>query len=371
MTSAAARRSTKQPGGSVVVCLTDRGGHIEHAFNLGDALARATGVTSTVISRRGASEYLPVLAGVSVVHIGPFVEERTLLGKVRRTIHEARDVRRLLGSMPDQARVVLEEPVMALALPLRRSLDLVVVVHNVQDHDQLSGGLASGSRRLLKRLALARADRVIVHGQRQADEVSARFTAKVRAVELPGVGAFELARAGTVATTAALVPSDQLVCLGEIRPNKNYEEAIAAATQAGLPLVVAGLGVDPDYLTELRKLAADLRAAVTFVTDFLDADAFAAVVSTCRALVLPYRFFAAQSGVLERGLAAGAPVIVADLPALVEQAGGRPGVTVYPTGNTSALTAAMLETTPRRPDQVPQPGTIDERWETMARRILA
>ena len=353
---------------AAVVCLTPRGGHLEHAFNLASAIAASTGATTALISRAGASDYLPAKRdGVQVLEIPPFVEAPSVKEKISRTLRETNDVRKLLSGLTGLRLVVLEEPIMALAVPPSPRIQTVSVVHNVKDHDSQNASLATRLRAGAKAVVLLRSRRVIVHGREQGEAVPKLFARKVRVVELPGIGAFESGHADAVAVSP--LPDDVFVCLGEMRPNKNYEDAIRAAAISGQPVVIAGAATDADYLALLEALVAELSAPVTFFSEFIDAAGFAGILASCRAAVVPYRFFAAQSGVLERAVAAGCPVISADLPALVEQAAGRPGVAFYPAGNAEAL-AALLTGAPARVVGAEVGMDSDARWADLAGHAL-
>ncbi len=321
-----------------------------------------------LISRSGASDYLPDKRdGVRVIEIAPFVTAPSIKDKIGRTLRESNDVRRLLAGMPGLRLVVLEEPIMALAVPPSPRIQTVSVVHNVKDHDAENASLATRLRGGAKAVVLVRSRRVLVHGKEQGAAVPRVFGKKVRVVELPGIGAFEEGHAD--ATGGSPLPEDVFVCLGEMRPSKNYEEAIRAATISGQQLVIAGAAVDDDYFALLQALVAELDAPVTFWSEFVDAGGFAAILATCRAAVVPYKFFAAQSGVLERGVAAGCPVISSDLPALVEQAAQRPEVAFYPAGDVDAL-AALMSAAPSRVGSTDVEMPSDPRWADLARNAL-
>jgi glycosyltransferase involved in cell wall biosynthesis len=302
-----------------------------------------------------------------VLEIPPFVEAPSVKDKVTRTLRETNDVRKLLSGLTGLRLVVLEEPIMALAVPPSPRIQTVSVVHNVKDHDAENAGLATRLRGGAKAVVLVRSRRVLVHGKEQGAAVPSFFARKVRVVELPGIGAFEEGHADAIG--ASPLPEDGFVCLGEMRPTKNYEDAIRASAASGLPLVIAGSAVEPDYFAVLQALVAELSAPVTFFAEFIDAGAFAGILATCRASVVPYRFFAAQSGVLERAVAAGCPVISADLPALVEQAAGRPEVSFYPAGDVAALTALMLAA-PSRVGGAAVGMESDPRWADLAGHAL-
>ena len=353
---------------AAVVCLTPRGGHIEHAFNLASAIADENGVPTVLISRKGASDYLPAKRdGVRVVEIAPFEVAPTIKDKIARTLRESNDVRRELSKLDGLRLVVLEEPIMALAVPPSPRIQTVSVVHNVKDHDTENASLATRLRAGAKAVVLFRSRRVLVHGREQGEAVPRLFARKVRVVELPGIGAFEEGHADAIGDSP--LPEDVFVCLGEMRPSKNYEEAIRAAKLSGQPLVIAGAAVEVDYFEALQALVAELDAPVTFWSEFIDAGGFAGILATCRAAVVPYRFFAAQSGVLERGVAAGCPIISSDLPALVEQAAGRPEVSFYPAGDAEAL-AALMSAAPSRVGSTAAAMESDPRWADLAANAL-
>ncbi|MDX6209753.1 MAG: hypothetical protein QOE24_2144, partial [Frankiales bacterium] len=353
---------------AAVVCLTPRGGHIEHAFNLASAIAAENGSPTTLISRKGASDYLPAKRdGVRVVEIAEFVKVPSIKDKIARTLRESGDVRRELSALSGLRLVVLEEPIMALAVPPSPRIQTVSVVHNVKDHDTENASLATRLRAGAKAVVLFRSRRVLVHGKEQGDAVPKVFARKVRVVELPGIGAFEEGHADAIGTSP--LPEDVFVCLGEMRPSKNYEEAIRAAKASGRPLVIAGAAVEPDYFALLQALVAELEAPVTFWSEFVDAGGFAGILASCRAAVVPYRFFAAQSGVLERAVAAGCPVLSSDLPALVEQAAGRPEVSFYPAGDVAAL-AALMSAAASRVGSAAVKMESDPRWADLAGHAL-
>jgi glycosyltransferase involved in cell wall biosynthesis len=353
---------------AAVVCLTPRGGHIEHAFNLASAIAAENGSTTVLISRKGAADYLPAKRdGVRVVEIAEFVPAPTIKDKIARTLRETNDVRHALSALSGLRLVVLEEPIMALAVPPSPRIQTVSVVHNVKDHDTENASLATRLRAGAKAVVLFRSRRVLVHGKEQGAAVPRLFARKVRVVELPGIGAFEEGHAGAIG--ASPLPEDVFVCLGEMRPSKNYEDAIRAAKASGQALVIAGAAVEQDYFASLQALVAELGAPVTFWSEFIDAGGFAGILATCRAAVVPYRFFAAQSGVLERGVAAGCPIISADLPALVEQAAGRPEVSFYPAGDVASL-AALMSAAPSRVGSVAAGMESDPRWADLAGHAL-
>jgi glycosyltransferase involved in cell wall biosynthesis len=104
-----------------------------------------------------------------------------------------------------------------------------------------------------------------------------------------------------------------LLFVGAIQRRKDPLAALAAAREAGLPLVVAGPEKEPELARELRAGGADLRGYVT-------TSQLADLYRGAAALVFPSRFEGFGLPALE-AMACGTPVVAADEPALREVAG--------------------------------------------------
>ncbi|MEU5787074.1 glycosyltransferase family 4 protein [Micromonospora purpureochromogenes] len=331
----------------IVVCPTPQGGHIEHAANLSMAFADA-GNEVTLVSRPGSVDYLPT-------SITERVQVKELLKPLRGTsglrrlgnrllvlAHEHWRVWSLLGRSKGQTLVIFEEPrypFPRLIAAGRRDVSLVVFIHNVVEHDAQGARPPLGARLRdrVKRLSSRQYTAVVVHGSRQAEKLAATVSTSVLSAALPGSAWVE--RQWRQDPGSALAGGG-LICPGELRANKGYHVAIAAARKADLPLTVAGKPIDDSYLAELRRLVGD-DDRITILPRFLTPGEFETAVGSARAVVLPYVGFDAQSGVMSRALAAGRRVIASDLPSLREQAGDSALVSFVPPGDVDALAAAM------------------------------
>jgi glycosyltransferase involved in cell wall biosynthesis len=190
---------------------------------------------------------------------------------------------------------------------------------------------------------------------------------KVRVIPALGAGEFEAATLREVPRDASAAGS--LLCIGALRRNKNLQEAVVAAARAGRRLLLAGEAIEPEYLTELREVIRDSGGEVEVRAEFLSAGRFEALLRTADAVLLPYAAFLAQSGVLERALVIGTPVVCADLPSLREQAGDRRGVVFYPPGDLPAFVQILLQGLPQtaRRHEAVEP---DPRWKQCAEAVL-
>lgn len=105
-----------------------------------------------------------------------------------------------------------------------------------------------------------------------------------------------------------------LVCLGQLRPYKGFELAIAALAGLGpgYHLLVVGAPVDAGYAARLDHLAKN-RDGVTVMAEAVDDQALVDWLSAADAVLLPYREITG-SGALLAACTAGVGVVAADLP---------------------------------------------------------
>jgi alpha-maltose-1-phosphate synthase len=135
-----------------------------------------------------------------------------------------------------------------------------------------------------------------------------------------------------------------LLFVGRIRPYKGLEVLLLAygmlaPDQAG-PLVIAGSG-DLSSVEKKRLGMLDDRP-VYFVNTWLSDSALAALVSSARFVVLPYRW-ATQTGVIPLASVLGIPAIASATDGLIEQVvDGETGL-LFPPGDANALRSLLAE----------------------------
>lgn len=349
-----------------VVCATPRGGHIEHAADLTAAL-RQRGADARLLSRRGAAEYLPDECAAWVDEIFPSAEALPTgrFGSLLRLVVE--NVRLSWWRASKSADLlVLEEPRFPLAFLPPQSSRRVFIAHNAQLHERRT--LWSRIQGRVQTFTLRRADLCVVHGDAQARRVELGGARVVRSARLPGQG---LVTGVAHSSRPPELPPDVrsfLLCLGELRPNKGLDIAIEAARLSERTLVIAGAPVDPQYASILRSQSP---SAVHLIDRFLTPQEFAWLLEEAAALSLPYRSFDAQSGVLARAMELGRPVIVSDLPSLLEQAGAYSRLDVHGADDPEGLAAAMA-----RADEETEGGSgaheaVDDAWDDLADACLS
>jgi glycosyltransferase involved in cell wall biosynthesis len=193
-------------------------------------------------------------------------------------------------------------------LPLGFRGRTVVTVHDLSFETD-SAGMNRFDRLLFRAFvprAVRGADHVIAVSERTRADVIARYgvpESKVT-VTLHGVD-------------PVFAPGDGhdrfLLFVGAIHPRKDPLAALAAAREAGLPLVVAGPEKDRELGAKLRAGGADLRG-------YVEKAELAELYRRAAAVILPSRFEGFGLPVLE-AMASGTPVVISGDPALREVAG--------------------------------------------------
>jgi glycosyltransferase involved in cell wall biosynthesis len=111
-------------------------------------------------------------------------------------------------------------------------------------------------------------------------------------------------------------PKGRLLCFGTLRRNKGLDVAVDALRF--LPDATLTLAGPPEDKACAAALAAQIaqspdRARIHTRFEFIPAGEVSALFDAADLVLLPYRDFAAQSGVLHLALAHGVPVVVSDV----------------------------------------------------------
>ncbi len=251
---------------------------------------------------------------------------------------------------------------------------VVATLHNTRDLDDLAGDLLEAVRG-----ALARADRVVVHTER--DLARLRRLGLAANVALFPHGA----REGLPVRAAAAVGNAPLIgCYGFFLPGKGVGRLIeaVASLRRGRPGVRLRL-VNAEYdgegsreeIAACRALAAaaGLETAIEWETGFLDDDESLGLLSECDVVVLPTQASKeASSAAVRMALASGAPVLTTPLP-LYDDVGA---AVVRSAGSSAAELAdgieALLGDVPARSaaQRAAQSWLGGSQWPLVARRFL-
>jgi len=286
------------------------------------------------------------------------------------------------GRGPGPRGTVVHAP--TVLAPPRRDTPLVVTVHDTVAWtmpEALTGHGAAWHRRMTER-ALREADVVIVPTEAVRRELAGHATGPAR-VEIVGEGVsapfLELpdpAEAARRGNRLGLPSTGYFVTLATLEPRKGLDVAVAAFAERiapQLPLLVVGQpgwgGVDPAALAARHRLPAD-RVRVLGRLD--DAD-LAVVLAGAVALLMPSRAEGFGLPAVE-AMSLATPVVVSDIPALVEVTGGC--ALVVPVGDPFALadaTRRLLDDGDLR-DRLARSGRARSRtftWASTAARMWA
>jgi glycosyltransferase involved in cell wall biosynthesis len=303
---------------------TPTGGHPEYVAELLGAMARLCPAASlTWPVRADAARRVPAVGQPEAL---PLMAERTGLGRwqwLRQRLDPSRRhdvaflswVRRHRGALD----WVLLEEYESWTLPLlvwgarRLGLSVAVHVHNVTPHGYRGTTRQRWALRLA-RIGVAGADVVVVHTEHNAAAARRLLRPRVDVRVIP----HGLRSRPGAAPPAAGPP--RFLFFGAYRANKGLDVLVEAL--GALPasrLTVAGPVPDAD-VPAVAALLEPLGDRVTWDPRLVpDADV-PALFDGVAAVVLPYRDFEAQSGVLHLAIELGVPVVVSDVGGLAETA---------------------------------------------------
>ena len=197
------------------------------------------------------------------------------------------------------------------ALPPALPCPAVVTIHDLS-FERRPDVMGTWDRLVFRSLvprSARRARRVLTVSERTARDVCELYRIPhERIVVTPNGAPRAFARDGRAAGSGGYA-----LFVGAVQRRKYPLAALAAARDAGLPLVVAGPERD-------RALAAALRRAGADVRGYVDENELARLYRGAACLVLPSRYEGFGLPVLE-AMASGTPVVAAEEPALREVAG--------------------------------------------------
>ena len=223
----------------------------------------------------------------------------------------------------------------------RAGARVVMICHNVLPHEH------SRSDAALVRMALSRADRLIVHSaseQHRAQELFPHATVEV--VPLPSFVAFHSEKWSRAHARAALNLDGKVVLFfGLVRPYKGLIDLLDALpgvlSETAVQLLVVGEIWGDAELYRSRVKALGLESRVNFVDRYVSNDEAAMYFAATDLAVLPYRE-ATGSAVLQLAFGLGVPVVVTRTGGMGEVVqDGVTGFIVEP-GDVDGLTRAML-----------------------------
>ena len=283
--------------------------------------------------------------------------------------------------------------VLALACRLAK-VPVVLEFHEVQDPGESAHRLAAAANRLALPLLSRLASGAMVHSGHDEDlvrravdlgsmptavvplgpfdyRVSAAASPTNPAVTVPPT-AFDLAPGAAAPAAAGDAPrATRLLFFGLIRPYKGLEDLVEAFSglsadeAAGFELAVMGETWEGWTAPAEAIASSPHRDRITFENRYVADDEVAHAFARADALVLPYRR-ASASGPLNIALAAGLPVIMYDVPQLVETVGGYPGAVVVPGDDVAALRDAIRGAHRFRGLRFDPPGS----WQEIADRYV-
>lgn len=369
-----ARRGEKLPSAFLIVCPTSKGGHIEHAHDLGVGIAELTGAPVRLMTRPGAVEYLGAVRSskVEIIEAVPDLPPRRVW---YRGLALASCLLREYWSIATHSRsrarwtLIVEEPRYPLR-PFRFGrLRTVLFLHNVVEHpsdDDLSR--IAWVKRFFRLMCIRNADAIVVHGDQQRMDLRRAAGRDATATPLPG--------ASYLTPAASSRPEFQVsggLCIGEIRRDKGLTLAVEASRRSRLPLTILGAPSDQTYAEEISH-AVSGADWIRYAPSFLSAADFGSALAAAHYVVLPYTSMAGQSGVLARAMDARKCLVVADLPALMEQVSDYPAVVFFRAGDPDSLAEACR----RAAAEVPLGGPDSRRvvsspgeWQEVARAVVA
>ncbi|MDR7188700.1 glycosyltransferase involved in cell wall biosynthesis [Microbacterium sp. BE35] len=364
----AAQGSSTRPRALVVICPTEYGGQIEHAAEIAAAAVRVAGFARCVVVTRpgGAAAVAGWQEFLSVEETLQSRRPVSSRGRALRQVIDSQKDRRAIRAMLERLQrthdvTVFYESSKYGIIRTRRRLRSVAFVHNAMPHASAHMTVRDRVLFSLERRMSRHADRVAVHGHRQAERVARWSATPIINVPLPGDS--------RPVPSAAETEAPYALCIGEVRPNKGIEQAIAAARKYDIRLRVMGTPEPAGYGEILGGL--ERGAATSIELGYLEAAEFNSTLARAAVVVLPYTSFAAQSGVLAKAVQYARQIVASDLPSLREQAGSYPHIEFVAVGDPDRLGAEMVSAMERSSFSAIDTELEGRAWDDVARSLFA
>lgn len=340
---------------TVIVCPTPAGGHIEHACDIAIGTFKATGSRALLLTRPGARDYLPtkVREFVEILEVIPPLPKKAsgwrrplqFFSQAANLVREHLRIRAVIKPLSGSSVLLFEEPrypFPGLLQPKASETKTCLLLHNAIEHSQAKSSLTARIRSQIAAAARNRVNYIAVHGKTQLELVESVTSTPVRSFPLPGSSYLHSLVADEDMLLKRRFPrlAETFVCLGELRANKGLEVAIEASRDSGVRLLIIGKAVDAEYALRIQERTAQI-TTIEFSPEFITPSDFDYILGNCRAILLPYTQFDAQSGVLARAINKGVPVIASDLASLVEQSASASEVVFFQTGSSVKLADAL------------------------------
>jgi glycosyltransferase involved in cell wall biosynthesis len=228
---------------------------------------------------------------------------------------------------------------------MKPACHLVFICHNVLPHERGSR-LGQMVQPVAIKLALAKADRFLVHSQADGRLLNSFFPrAAYQVTPLPTYGALG---ASIQSDLPIVLPDDRPILLfcGFIRPYKGLDillDALALVVQERpLHLLVAGefwQGGKDQYRAQIKRL--NLDDAVTLLDQYIPDEWLSRFMEQANVVVLPYRS-ATQSGIIQLAFGYNRPVITTNVGGLSEAVRHNHTGLVVPPEEPHALAQAII-----------------------------
>jgi glycosyltransferase involved in cell wall biosynthesis len=332
---------------AVMYVPTNVGGHARYAAELLDALTKCdpSGFEWTLLTSADARDESKRSTSYKIEAVLPPQADRdtfpnAIAWAASRLRHYQRREKALSEWITKRRPAVLHLQEYSLFFPLyvrrlkRSCRVLVATVHNVRPHasDHVADAIDG-----FQMLALRQCSGLIVHEERLKRDLRRRIGAS-------GPPIF-VTQHGTWATPTPyhrMPGRRRLLMFGVMRRNKGLDTLLRAMHR--LPefrLTVAGTGITTTYGRELGNLMVGLEGRVVLTDEYVADSRIPELFGSHDIVVMPYRGFAAQSGVLHLAIAYGLPVVVSDAGAPADTVRRWKIGFVSPEGDSGALAEAI------------------------------